>query len=141
MSPVDEKEKREGDEFKFEDRRPFSLDGSRRSASAPVAKTTKTSAPVPALLTEGSEPRPATSPAVLELVEFLSGTALVQLGAGPEGGYGPADPHAARQLLQILEVLRTRLKGRLSEEEERHLEARIYEIQMVFVEKSRAPVR
>jgi hypothetical protein len=76
------------------------------------------------------------------LVHSFFVTALYHLGlaADPETGR-PTTPDlaAARQDIEILELLDEKTRGNLDTEERRMLEGVLYELRMRFVEASRAP--
>jgi len=76
------------------------------------------------------------------LVQSFFVTALYHLGlaADPETGK-PTAPNlaAARQDIEILELLEEKTRGNLDTEEGRLLEGVLYELRMRFVEASRAP--
>lgn len=95
-----------------------------------------------------AEPVPAQAPAPGPQVDFATlvhsffVTALYHLGlaADPEAGAPPApNLPAARQDIEILELLQAKTRGNLDAEEGRMLEAVLYELRMRFVEASRAP--
>lgn len=76
------------------------------------------------------------------LVQSFFVTALYHLGlaADPEAGEPPApNLPAARQDIEILELLQEKTRGNLDTEEGRMLEDVLYELRMRFVEASRAP--
>lgn len=89
-----------------------------------------------------SAARPGPPPGVdfATLVQSFFVTALHHLGlvADPEGGQ-PSEPNlpAARQNIEILELLQAKTRGNLDGDEERMLEGVLYELRMRFVEVSR----
>jgi hypothetical protein len=76
------------------------------------------------------------------LVQSFFVTALYHLGlaADPETG-SPTAPNlpAARQDIEILELLEEKTRGNLDDDERQLLESVLYELRMRFVEASRAP--
>lgn len=67
----------------------------------------------------------------------LSTTALYQLGlvADPTSGEkGAPDPLLARQTIDTLEMLRSKTRGNLDEEETKLLDSLLYELRMRLVE-------
>lgn len=138
---LEEKDRESG--FRVVDRRAFSADGTRRegesvdderkpetpSRSSPGASSTQAQA---ALEEEFYE-----SDADFEtLVSYLSTTAMFQLGllAGPSGERIPADLVNARRTINLLEVLQHKTRGNLTPDEEKLLEATLYELRMGFIE-------
>lgn len=91
----------------------------------------------------GPAPGAAPAPAVdfATLVQSFFVTALFHLGlaADPESGR-PGAPNlpAARQNIEILELLEAKTRGNLDAEETRLLEGVLYELRMRFVEVGRA---
>jgi hypothetical protein len=76
------------------------------------------------------------------LVQSFFVTALYHLGmaADPETGRpGERNLPAARQNIDILEVLAVKTRGNLEAEESQLLESVLYELRMRFVEASRTP--
>lgn len=73
------------------------------------------------------------------LVMSLSVNALMALGHAPgaPGAEAAVDLVAARQLIDILAVLADKTKGNLSAEESRVLQQNIYDLRMMYVEKTR----
>jgi hypothetical protein len=115
-----------------------------RRASAGGTEATEapaTAAPPP----RAAARAPAGSPPRVDfgtLVHSFLVTALYHLGlaADPETGQPTAaDLPAARQDIEILEVLQEKTRGNLDAEEARLLESALYELRMRFVEASRAP--
>jgi hypothetical protein len=86
--------------------------------------------------------RPGPAPGVdfVTLVQSFFVTALHHLGLVPdrEGG-PPPEPNlpAARQNIEILEVLQAKTRGNLDSDEQRMLDGVLYELRMRFVEVSR----
>ena len=93
---------------------------------------------------EGGPPRgaPAGARALPEIdfstfVLSLSTTALCQLGLVPDPTSGrllEPDPVIARQTIDTLEMLRTKTRGNLDEDERRLLDTLLYELRLKFVE-------
>lgn len=87
-----------------------------------------------------ARPGPAPSVDFATLVQSFFVTALHHLGlvADREGGQ-PPEPNlpAARQNIEILEVLQAKTRGNLDSDEQRMLEGVLYELRMRFVEVSR----
>jgi hypothetical protein len=86
----------------------------------------------------GSPPLPKVDFSTLAL--SLGTTALYQLGLVPDpesGEIAAADPIAAQQTIDTLEMLRDKTRGNLSEEERKLIDSLLYELRMRFVEKGR----
>jgi len=77
-----------------------------------------------------------TAPDFLELINLLAMQAAVALGGyrGPEGETSPPNPAAAKHFVDLLDVLETKTKGNLSEEENKVLGAVTHEIRMAYVQ-------
>jgi len=136
--------------FKVVDRRPFSVDGTRREGTE---KETSERLPEP------RAPAPATSAgrAVREpeeyfepdgsgfetLVSYLSTTAMFQLGVlpGPSGERIPPDMVSARRTIDLLEVLQEKTRGNLTPAESRFLEDVLYELRLSYVEVEKRGAR
>ncbi len=76
------------------------------------------------------------------LVLSLSTSALMHLGVAPRGEDDPPKEQpvnlpAARQVIDILEMLHEKTRGNLDEEESRLLEQALHDLQMRFVETKR----
>ncbi len=70
------------------------------------------------------------------LVLSLASSALVHLGVAPEPGSetpGALDLGAARQTIDILEILRGKTRGNLDDEESRLLEQVLHDLHMRFL--------
>jgi hypothetical protein len=99
--------------------------------------------PEPPRAASGPRPADAPTPAVdfATLVQSFFVTALYHLGlaADPETGQAAApNLPAARQNIEILELLEAKTRGNLETEEARLLEGVLYELRMRFVEVGRA---
>lgn len=70
----------------------------------------------------------------------LGTSCMVNLGKyeNPETGRYEKDLEAARQVIQILEMLQKKTRGNLEPEEERLIGSLIYDLRMAFVEASNA---
>jgi uncharacterized protein DUF1844 len=69
------------------------------------------------------------------LLFSLSTTAMMQLGILPhrEGGAPQKDLPAAKQTIDILEILEEKTKGNLTSEESQLLEASLYDLKMTYL--------
>jgi hypothetical protein len=144
-------EKNSDSGFKVIDRRSFTADGTRREANIEEARRSETARPAE----RGPEPvrpSPARSESEFEatperdfgepeadfetLISYLSTTAMFQLGLlpGPAGERIPADLINARRTINLLEVLQQKTHGNLTQDEQRLLEAALYELRLSFVE-------
>ena len=68
----------------------------------------------------------------------LASSTLVQLGEVPDPATGKtiaADPLTARHSIDILDMLREKTKGNLTEQESQMLESMLYELRMKYVMK------
>lgn len=72
----------------------------------------------------------------------LASTALIHLGVAPDPESGkpltPA-PDLARETIDLLELLREKTRGNLTDEEERFFERLLYDLRMQFVAATRKP--
>ena len=73
------------------------------------------------------------------LILSLSTSAMIHLGAAPPGAdeAPEKDLAMARQTIDMLEVLREKTRGNLTEEEDRLFEEVLHDLHMRFVEASR----
>lgn len=128
--------------FKVVDRRSFSADGTRRESTPAEAERRpeppKRPGPLSGSMFEADLGGDlADAGADFEtLVSYLSTTALFQLGllAGPSGERIPPDLVSARRTIDLLEVLQEKTHGNLTPDEERLLEASLYELRVGYVE-------
>ncbi len=87
------------------------------------------------VMTEGA-------PGGIDFSTFLLGlasTALIHLGAqpNPETGSVSVDLAAARQMLDVLDLLRTKTRGNLTSDEERFFESLLTDLRLRFVEAAK----
>ena len=77
----------------------------------------------------------------LELVNLLMMQAVIGLGGfqGPSGERIPPNPAAARHHIDLLDILKTKTKGNLTEEESKTLDDVLHELHMQFVQAMSAP--
>jgi hypothetical protein len=148
----DKERDEEGTEFKVTDRRMFTADGERRADIEPEAEKAPPKAavpppPKPPVQPPASHGKPQAPPAQAaperegpvsfeHLVMSLATTAMFQLGLvkGPGNESPPVDLPAAKETLDLLDILQQKTKGNLSEHEEELLSGSLYELRMVFVE-------
>jgi len=136
----DDKEESSG--FKVVDRRSFTDEGKpRQEARQEESGYDSTMAPPAPEIGEDDESFPEGSEQEMPsgfntLVSYLSTTAMFQLGLlpGPGGERIPADLMNARMTIDLLEVLREKTEGNLTEDEAKLLDEVLYELRMSFVE-------
>jgi len=148
MSNDEEKQEKRG--FKVEDRRRFSESGEARSEAADGSPTSSdsTSAPPPSEATaapaSSAEPRrPEPPPMDLNFSTFvisLSTQALAHLGEieNPIDGRLTVDLGAAKQLIDILGILKDKTKGNLDATEAGLLDKVLYDLRLCYVERVRS---
>ena len=71
----------------------------------------------------------------MDLVNSLAGTALIQLGAvpDPQSNVIKKDVHAARQTIDVLELLKEKTAGNLSNDESMMLDNVLFDLRMRYV--------
>lgn len=142
------------DSFKVTDRRKFTSDGVVRSVDEISLDTESKpqgrgldSNPLPKVEgTSQSEVNDSDQAVGTEAVDFsafvmsLATTGMVHLGEIPEPTTGQRTEQldAARQMIDILAILKEKTDGNLTEDENRLLETLLYELRMKFMEKSRS---
>jgi hypothetical protein len=141
-------EENEGRAFKVQDRRRFSETGEARpdADDGEDRQATAASAGPPAgearVANDPGQERQSHQVPALNFAAFvisLSTQALAHLGEIPdpvEGGIR-VDLDAARQMIDILVILRDKTKGNLDNAEAALLENALYDLRMKFVEKAR----
>jgi hypothetical protein len=127
--------------FKVADRRLFTEEGDLRDEATrdPSSKKSDDSA----LNLGGSHETPPESdiPMTFQTLVFsLSTTAKLQLGilSHPESGKQEKNLPAAKQTIDILEVLQQKTKGNLTSEESQLLEASLYDLKMTYLKTTSA---
>lgn len=138
-------DKRDDSGFKVVDRRPFSVDGTRRDDAAPEQEKAQEKTDFRSTRAAGSAARSEIEPEEYfepeesgfeTLVSYLSTTAMFQLGLlpGPGGERIPADLLNARRTIDLLEVLQQKTRGNLTPDESKLLDGALYELRLSFVE-------
>ena len=137
---AEEGERREGKGFKVEDRRRFSSEtGAPRETVEPVEATRAADEREPP--DESGEKTAAASEGLPEIsfsafVISLSTQALMHLGeiANPLSGKMEPDMPVAKQLIDIIGVLREKTRGNLDSGEEKLMEDVLFDLRMRYVE-------
>ncbi|MFQ5928215.1 MAG: DUF1844 domain-containing protein [Acidobacteriota bacterium] len=144
-----EKEEQQQSGFKVIDRRGFTPQGqSRREAQQepPQSKAPPKEEGPSAASRKGDvsqeSPRSDASEAIMDFSSFLlslATTGMVHLGEIPEPTTGQRSENvdAARQMIDILSILKEKTKGNLSAEEAHLLDSLLYELRMKFLTKSK----
>jgi len=135
-----EEEKQEGKGFTVQDRRRFSPETGETRESAPAAADTTAGETKESVADTQSGERSRQEP--LPEINFstfvisLSTQALMHLGeiADPLSGKVETDVTAAKQMIDILGMLREKTKSNLSSGEERLLEDILFDLRMKYVE-------
>lgn len=72
----------------------------------------------------------------LELINLLAMQAGIALGGyqGPNGENVPANPHAAKHYVDLLEIIQKKTEGNLEDEEKKVLDAVLHELRMIYVQ-------
>jgi hypothetical protein len=123
--------------FKVADRRLFTAEGDLRDTAADQSTSekgfaSKPSGQIPPSDAEMFGEMPVT---FQTLIFSLSTTALLQLGIAPNPAAGnlETDLPAAKQTIDILEILQQKTKGNLTSEEAQTLEECLYDLKMSYV--------
>jgi hypothetical protein len=132
--------------FTVNDRRHFTAEGetrddsSREEATAPAATADPRPPRVdPAGPARGEDgPRPALDFAGLLLSLGAQASLLLGLAGEEEEDEGPPDLPGAQAIIALLETLRDKTEGRRTEDEDRILQAILYELRMAYVSRARA---
>jgi hypothetical protein len=135
-------------EFKVVDRRPFSVDGTRRPDAEKETERTeaRNAPPAPSRAVVDREPEEDLEPEASgfeTLISYLSTTAMFQLGVlpGPGGERIPPDMPNARQTIDLLDVLKEKTQGNLTAAESRLLDSVLYELRLSYVEVDKRGAR
>ena len=136
---ADQEEKQEGKGFTVQDRRRFSPETGEAREDAPeapnVAPAEPAAAPADAATTEkAQEPLPEIN--FSTFIISLSTQALMHLGeiADPLSGKVNKDIPVAKQMIDIIGMLRDKTKGNLNAGEERLTEEILFDLRMKYVE-------
>ncbi|MEE8349326.1 MAG: DUF1844 domain-containing protein [Acidobacteriota bacterium] len=147
----DSEEENSTSHFKVTDRRQFTPEGEVRQQSEEAPETEPQSAAPPPPEVEARPERipeetpPETSdsdtPEGMNFASFLlslATTGMVHLGEIPEPTTGQKmeNLEAARQMIDILDILKVKTEGNLSSEETQLMENLLYELRMKFLAKS-----
>jgi len=149
MSGKDEKEGKK-DPIKVTDRRAFTLDGERRKPEAEATESEPEPSRPQTLKGEGFELRPPQPPAAgappvaVEFSSFilsLASTAFIQLGEleDPVTRKIEQNLEGARQMIEILDMLRVKTQGNLDAQEAEFLTGVLYELKLKFARKASQP--
>ncbi len=137
----------ERERIKVTDRRSFTIDGERRVPDAPEETTTSEGSPVRGQGFEmhhpdASRPREEGAGGVdfASFILSLASTAMIHLGEveDPVHGRKEVNPAAARQLIDIIDMLRQKTRGNLDPREREILDGILAELQMAFASKASA---
>ena len=147
-------EDKQEESFRVIDRRPFTAEGdirkdvveaeerkAEREAQLEAARQPAT--PAPTLPPANAQPpadAPQPSPAFENLIRMIGSNAAMVLGAyaDPRTGQPVIDPEAARELIDMLDVLQEKTKGHLAEEEENLLLDLLGKLKMTYLEVNQA---
>lgn len=107
-----------------------------KTGTAPFAETTPTTIPSPAVTAETIE----SSRSFQTLVDFLTRNAAAMLGgmADPRTGQAFLDLEGAREVIDMLDVLREKTKGNLAKADEDLLIEVLGSLKLTFMEISKA---
>jgi hypothetical protein len=136
--------------FKVSDRRHFTVEGEARD-DAPEERQEPEPQPEPSApqaASSGKDSATSTEPPPGSRHEVDFGSFIISMAAQAgallegipesEGGAGKPDLEGARSIISVLEMLRDKTEGRRTPEEDRIIEAVLYELRMGFVAKARA---
>lgn len=140
--------------FRVIDRRPFTAEGDirqdvvdaeeRKAEREAQLEAARHPAPpaVPATPANAQPPAdsPKASPAFENLIRMIGSNAAMVLGAyeDPRSGQPVIDPEAARELIDMLDVLHEKTKGHLAPEEENLLLDLLGKLKMTYLEVNQA---
>jgi len=143
----DEKEEQGG--FKVTDRRQFTLEGEIREEEPQQPAQAQQPPPKEQQPPQASQEKAASqiplqdSSQAMDFASFLlslATTGMVHLGEIPEPSTGQKseDLEGARQMIDILSILKEKTEGNLSGEEAKLLDSLLYELRMKFMSKSKS---
>jgi Domain of unknown function (DUF1844) len=138
---ADEESKQEGKGFTVQDRRRFSPDTGEARKDAPEESDRATQSPpqsetTAGTATEARQEEPAPEINFSTFVISLSTQALMHLGeiASPLSGKVETDVPVAKQMIDILGMLRDKTRGNLNASEDRLMEDILFDLRMKYVE-------
>jgi hypothetical protein len=135
---ADQEEKQEGKGFTVQDRRRFSPETGEPRADAPETPPATAAEPAPAAPAEPQERTQEPLPEInfSTFVISLSTQALMHLGeiADPLSGKVSKDISIAKQMIDIIGMLKDKTKGNLNPGEERLMEEILFDLRMKYVE-------
>ncbi len=147
-------ENKQEEAFRVIDRRPFTSEGEirqdvveaeeRKAEREAAIEAARNPAPPPAPAGQVAAVPPAdvpkASPAFQNLIQMIGSNAAMVLGAyaDPRTGQPVIDPEAARELIDMLDVLHEKTKGQLAPEEENLLVDLLGKLKMTFLEVNQA---
>ena len=147
-------ENKQEEAFRVIDRRPFTSEGEirqdvveaeeRKAEREAAIEAARNPAPPPAPAGQVAAVPPAdlpkASPAFQNLIQMIGSNAAMVLGAyaDPRTGQPVIDPEAARELIDMLDVLHEKTKGHLAPEEENLLVDLLGKLKMTFLEVNQA---
>ena len=147
-------EDKQEESFRVIDRRPFTAEGeirkdvveaeerkAEREAQLEAARQPATPAPIEAAANaQAPADPPQASPAFENLIRMIGSNAAMVLGAyaDPRSGQPVIDPEAARELIDMLDVLQEKTKGHLAPEEENLLLDLLGKLKMTYLEVNQA---
>jgi hypothetical protein len=142
--------------FRVIDRRPFTSEGEirpdvveaeeRKAEREAAQEAARNPAPAPVIAGAGQElaqpaaDAPKASPAFENLIRMIGSNAAMVLGAyaDPRTGQPVIDPEAARELIDMLDILHEKTKGHLAPEEESLLLDLLGKLKMTYLEVNQA---
>jgi hypothetical protein len=135
--------------FTVNDRRHFTSEGENRDqdtardeakAASPAATAAAEPEPARAEPAGGARGEEGQRPALdfAGLLLSLGAQASLLLGMGGEDEEAPPDLQGAQAIIALLETLREKTEGRRTEDEDRILQAILYELRMAYVSRARA---
>ena len=132
-------EEQEEGKLKISDKRRFDESGDKRAETDSVSDEAQ-GVMVDEPVAETQEPLGGGVPPEINFGSFivsLATQAMIQLGdmKAPEGVEVPVDPLAARQTIDIIEMLKNKTKGNLEEQEESLIEEILHNLRMSFLSK------
>jgi Domain of unknown function (DUF1844) len=147
-------EDKQEESFRVIDRRPFTAEGdirkdvveaeerkAEREAQLEAARHPAPPAPVESSASlQPPADAPKASPAFENLIRMIGSNAAMVLGAyaDPRSGQPVIDPEAARELIDMLDVLQEKTKGHLAPEEENLLVDLLGKLKMTYLEVNQA---